>query len=425
MIDRPAPAYARPRPGRARERRERRQKRKRPSGWRLLVGVLIVILGVSAACLIGLTLASGFSGLAASSPPTPARSPTLEDFWEGRAAWAIDVFDVGLPVGESETVYLGNGRFRSYTHASYQSAGIVDQCGDPVPFPGCLVTWYSTDGGVSFQLNRPVCALPCLTCPCTDERDHIRAQQYPRVAYTEDTGYLVYEWHAQTMLRTSSDGGVTWSNWSRITRPAGTWPSSYNPCSPVERIGPHPHIRGEEHDCLVGAPPGIYIEDDELYIFVGAGSAPGHMRCYRGNRHEGAAGLRLCDTDPLFSGAFEYGPIDAAGAAANPYFDFRYVSSATVLKVGDHYYMAYEGVRGPDQLERGMDTQFGLGFARSVFDRIDGPWMKYRGNPVLADVGFWVGIGHADLLIVDGETILYTQTGPDTRGRYRLVWSGR
>ena len=33
-----------------------------------------------------------------------------------------------------------------------------------------------------------------------------------------------------------------------------------------------------------------------------------------------------------------------------------------------------------------------------------------------------VGIGHADLLVVDGVTIMYTQTGEQTRGRYVLAW---
>jgi hypothetical protein len=205
--------------------------------------------------------------------------------------------------------------------------------------------------------------------------------------------------------------------------PGGTWPSSYAPCSPIETIGAHPNIRGMEHDCLVGAPPGLYIEGNTIYVFVAAGSSPGNMRCYKGDRTQGLAPLTRCDTDPLFSGAPFYGPLDVFGEAANPYFDFRYVSSADVLKVGERYYMAYEGIRGPDVLERGMDTQFGLGFARSISPAIDSPWEKFPGNPVLQDVGFNVGIGHADLLIIDGGvTVMYTQTSPTTRGRYRLEW---
>jgi hypothetical protein len=356
--------------------------------------------------------------------------PTLDDFWEGRAEWVVDVYDVGLPVGESDTIYQGDGVYWSYLHASDQSAGVIDQCGEPVAFPGCLTRWESTDGGQSFALPARVCAIPCQHCPCQDERDHIglrpeghraAAQQYPRVAVSEDTYYLAYEWHAQTILRTSPDG-LNWSDWVYLRAPGGTWPSQLHPCTEVERIGPHPNIRGEIHDCLVGAPPGIYVEGDTLYVFVGAGSAPGHMRCYKGDRHGDLTALDRCETDPLFSGAREYGPVDALGAEANPYFDFRYVSAADVLRVGERYYMTYEGVRGPEELEIGMDTQFGLGLARSTGAEIDGPWEKYPGNPIIKDMGFNWGIGHADLLVIDGVTYMYTATSQETRGRYRLAW---
>ncbi len=111
------------------------------------------------------------------------------------------------------------------------------------------------------------------------------------------------------------------------------------------------------------------------------------------------------------------GPQDFAA-----YFDFRYVSSAEVMKVGDRYYMAYEGIRGPDQLERGMDTQFALGFARSTTSAIDGPWEKFSGNPVIQPVAFNWGIGHADLLLIDGQTVMITATSQETRGRYVLRW---
>ena len=202
-----------------------------------------------------------------------------------------------------------------------------------------------------------------------------------------------------------------------------TWPSSFAPCSEIERIGPHPNIRGEVHDCLVGAPPGLYVEGDMLFVFVAAGSAPGHMRCYKGDRHGPLDALQLCDHDPLFAGASEYGPPDITeGPEIAQYFDFRYVSSAEVVRVGDHYYMAYEGIRGPDVLERGMDTQFGLGFARSVGPEIDGPWEKFPGNPVLMPVAFNYGVGHADIVVVDGVTYMYTATSQDTRGRYVLEW---
>ena len=356
--------------------------------------------------------------------------PTLEDFWEGRAEWVVDIEDVGLPIGESDTILNEDGSLWSYLHASYQSAGVIDQCGEPVAFPGCLTLWESEDNGVSFDLDVPICLIPCGGCPCEDQRDHLgitpngdiqAAQQYPRVHVAEEEYYLVYEWHAQTILRQSTDG-LIWSDWDYLRIPGGTWPSSFAPCSAIESIGAHPNIRGEAFDCLVGAPPGIYVEGDTLYVFVAAGSAPGHMRCYYGNRFGSLDNLQVCNHDPLISGAEEYGPLDVLGADANAYFDFRYVSSADVMRVGDHYYMSYEGIRGPEELEIGMDTQFGLGFARSVGSEIDGAWEKYPNNPVIMDMGFNWGIGHADLIVLDGITYMYSATSQETRGRYRLVW---
>ena len=372
--------------------------------------------------------------MAASVAPTSvsaqALPPTLADFWDGEAAWVMDHYDVGLPVGESDTIQLSDDVFWSYLHASDRSAGVVDSCGEPVAFPGCTTLWRSSDGGDTFAMPAPVCLAPCESCPCTDERDHITAQQYPRVAVARnadgsiESAYMAYEWHAQTRLRTSSDG-VTWTPGVAIRFPSGTYPSSYVPCSTTETIGPHPNIQGQVEDCLVGAPPGIYLEGDRLYIFVAAGSAPGNMRCYKGDRFavtEDAFNMQLCDHDPLFSGAQEYGPVGVFGADANAYFDFRYVSSAEVMRVGDRYYMAYEGIRGPDVLNRGWDTQFALGFARSTTDQIDGPWEKWPGNPALRPLSPNFGVGHADLLVVNGETIMYTATSMNTRGRYGLRW---
>lgn len=347
--------------------------------------------------------------------------PTLLDYWEGRAEWTVDIDDVGLPVGESETIHIEGDEYWSYLHGSNQSHGIIDQCGQPVEFPGCTVLWQSVDGGETFTLPAAVCMMPCGECPCTDQRDHIIAQQYPSIAVTDDLIYMAYEWHAQTILRTSEDG-INWSDWVYLTIPGGTWPLSYAPCSDIERIGEHPFIRGQADGCLVGAPPGLYIEGDTIYVFVAAGSAPAHMRCYKGDRHGPLDQLQRCDTDPLFGGAREYGPVELSGADANPYFDFRYISSADLLHVGDHYYMFYEGIRGPDQLERGMDTQFALGLARSTTDAIDGPWELYDGNPIIEDVGFHVGLGHADAIIIDDVTYLYTSTGENVRGRYVLQW---
>jgi len=84
--------------------------------------------------------------------------------------------------------------------------------------------------------------------------------------------------------------------------------------------------------------------------------------------------------------------------------------------------MFYEGIRGPEELEIGSDTQFGLGLARSLTDQIDGAWEKFDSNPILMDMQFNWGVGHADLVMIDGVTYLYTATSTETRGRYVLRW---
>lgn len=355
--------------------------------------------------------------------PTYAQEayPTLEDFWEGRAVWELDIYDVGLPIGESDTIVLPDGTYQSYLHASNQSAGVIDQCGQPAEFPGCLTIWQSEDAAQSFQLTSPVCVMPCGSCPCDDQRDQITAQQYPRVAIADDgTHYMVYEWHAQTILRRSDDG-ITWSqDWDYLTLQGGVFPRSHYQCEEFERIGEHPNIRGQGDVCLVGGPPGIYVEGDTLYVFVMAGSAPAHMICYKGNRHGDLGDLERCDTQFLFTGAQEYGDIDLSGNDANDYFDFRYISSAEILKVGDFYYMAYEGIRGPSVLEFGRDNQFGLGFARST--SLDSQWELFEGNPILIGLADNWGVGHADLIVQDGITYMITATSQETRGRYVLVW---
>jgi beta-xylosidase len=85
--------------------------------------------------------------------------------------------------------------------------------------------------------------------------------------------------------------------------------------------------------------------------------------------------------------------------------------------------MFYEGIRGPSVLEFGRDNQFGLGLARSVGPQIDGPWEKYPDNPIIMDLVDNWGIGHADLINIDGVTYLYTATSQDSRGRYVLRWA--
>ncbi len=353
-------------------------------------------------------------------PPAGRELATLDEFWAGEAEWILDAFDVGLPIGESDTIHRGGLEFWSYLHASYESAGVVDQCGDPAPFPGCVTLWKSYDGGLSFELENPVCLFACSKCPC-EPSDHTHQQQYPRVFVTDELTYMVYEWNGGTVVRTSGDG----LEWSDAAVVAGTGPR-WGECDEIERIGEHPFISGD-WDCLVGAPPGIYVLGQELYVFLAFGRAPGHMGCYAGEKEDGAQGLRECGNNPLFAAEDGYGPVEALGAAGNRYFEFRTISSADVVRAGDHYYMVYEGTRGKSSWDAAYEDQYALGLARSVAPVIDGRWEKYPGNPIIDDQSGNLGIGHADLLIVGEATYLYTATSYDfeanygTRGRYVLV----
>jgi hypothetical protein len=345
--------------------------------------------------------------------------PTLADFWEGRARFVVDVENTGLPMGESDTLVMSNGEFWSYLHASARSAGTVNRCGNPVEFPGCTVIYRSRDGGRTFQHdNPPVCQFECRQCPCDSTRDHIDQQQYPRVSTDGKTMTLVYEYRGRVMLRRSGDG-LNWSLPEQL-RGSGVW-FGQRSCRPEERIGPHPYA-APTYDCLVGAPPGIYAEGNRLYVLVGLGQNPASMGCYYGALDTRAGSLAKCAHNPLFTGAAEYGPLKEKGAPANPFFDFRTISSAEVQKIGDRYYMLYEGTRGPGEGDPG-DTQFGLGLARSRANQVDGPWEKFPGNPILVGLPGNVGLGHADLVVVNGQTLLYTSLNGATRSRLALVWN--
>jgi hypothetical protein len=165
------------------------------------------------------------------------------------------------------------------------------------------------------------------------------------------------------------------------------------------------------------------MEDDgglsRLFVFVGLGQNPGSMGCYRGLLGTQAALLRKCENNPLFTGASTYG--EGSGAAASEFFDFRTISSADVIQVSNRYYMFYEGVRGPDEGAAG-DTQFALGLARSLTREIDGPWETYPHNPILVDLPGNVGVGHADVVVDHGETILFTSLDGESRSRLTLRW---
>jgi hypothetical protein len=351
--------------------------------------------------------------------PQKGAYPSLADFWEGRADFQLQVEDTGLPRGESDTIVMSNGELWSYLHASDRSTGTVDGCGQPVEFPGCTVIYKSYDGGYSFEHDDPpVCQFSCERCPCDPESDHTVQQQYPRVHFDGRIMVLAYEYLGRVMLRHSHDGLV----WSRAQRVASTgiWKLWLEDCPVEERIGEHPYVR-YDYECLSGGPPGVYVEDGSIYVFVAVGQNPGGMGCYYGQVGGGARRFRRCEANPLFTGAQEYGPLDEKGAQTNQYFDFRTISSAEVNRIGDRYYMLYEGVRGPGRGDPG-DSQFGLGLARSLTNQIDGPWEKYPGNPILVDLPGNIGLGHADLVIIDGQTILYTALDKDRRSRLALDW---
>lgn len=373
------------------------------------------------------------AALPQTSPPA-SQFPTLDHLWSGSARFEMDVEDTGLPMGESDTVILEDGTWRSYVHASHESLGVRDQCGNPVEFPGCLVAFTSADGGHRFapalmQEGAPICQMACARCPCDSRRDHIDQQQYPRVATLPATvttaaqWLLTYEYRANTIMRRSTDG-LNWSDPEELPM-TGIWQTWLMPCAMTSSIGPHPYTPNA-YDCLTGSPPGIYIDTTanppELYLFVGLGQNPSGMGCYRGSTNAPASLLRACDTNPLFTGAVEYGPLEPNPEKnANAHFDFRTISSADVIQVGSRYYLFYEGVRGPGPDDHG-DTQFLLGLARSVGEAIDGAWELYPENPILLDLPGNVGVGHADVVVSNGETFLYTTLDGRVRSRLRLVW---
>jgi hypothetical protein len=355
--------------------------------------------------------------LTATPSSTHSPHPTLADWWDGKAKWVLQIADTGLPVGESDTVSVGGDVYWSYLHASTQSAGILDSCGGEVAFPGCVTRWISTDGGQHFALAEPRCLLDCQSCPC-DADDQTAQQQYPRVARTPNGAwwYMVYENGAQSFLTRSRDG-LHWERpwWVRGT---GIWKYDSGPCDDAWQIGAHPFF-STDYRCLAGGPPGILVDEQQITIFVGLGENPGSMGCYQAWLAEDRV-FRPCSANPLFTGAASYGPLDAVGEAANPTFDFRYLTSADVIRLGDgDYYMTYEGIRGPDSAQAGGDRQFALGFARSA--ALNAPWEEYPANP-LWDVAFNWGVGHADLLLVEGRTLMITATPDLARGLYELVW---
>lgn len=356
--------------------------------------------------------------------PESTRFPTLADLWDGRAHFAVEVEDTGLPMGESDTLVMSNGALWSYVHASDRSAGVHDQCGAPAPFPGCVVIYKSEDGGRTFSLpNPPTCLIECQQCPCNADSDHIVQQQYPRVVFAAGQAWMVYEYLGRVMLRTSTDG-VSWSAPEHVADSL-IWHLWYADCPAEERIGMHPFVRFD-YECLRGGPPGVFVEEGVVYVFMAQGQNPGALGCFKRPVNDPNADFAPCTHNPLLVGAASYGPRSQTDAAANPFFDFRTISSAELQRLGAdaerRYYMLYEGVRGPAEGDPG-DTQFGLGLARSLTDQIDGPWEKYPGNPLLVDLPGNIGVGHADLVVLGGRTYLYTSLDGVMRSRLALIWN--
>lgn len=352
--------------------------------------------------------------------PTPTRvPPTLADFWEGSAEFVVDVENTGLPMGESDTRLMPDGQIWSYLHASDRSSGTVDQCGDPVPFPGCTVIYRSEDGGQTFSTSQPpVCQFTCRQCPCDDEIDHITQQQYPRVDFDGDQYWLVYEYLGRTALRRSPDG-LQWSPPEHVAY-SGLWQKASG-CQPEEWIYPHPFTPFGVDQCLAGGPPGIYIEGEIVYVFVGLGQNPGHVGCFYGSIYETANNFQRCENNPLIQGALDYGPLEAKGPSTDPYWDYRMQSSAEVIQVDGQYYMFFEGIRGPGPGDPG-DTQFGLGLARSLDGQINGRWETLERNPLLVDMPGNIGLGHADVFVLEGQTYLITSLDGQIRSRLALRW---
>lgn len=369
---------------------------------------------------------TGAPHLIPEAAPTDPSFPTLADLWAGRAQFAVDVEETGLPMGESDTLVMSNGALWSYVHASDRAAGVRDRCGAPVAFPGCVVIYASDDGGLSFTLPAPpTCLIECQQCPCDAETDHVVQQQYPRVVFAEGRAWMVYEYLGRVMLRTSPDGRV----WSAPERVADSlvWHLWYADCPAEERIGAHPFVQFN-YECLRGGPPGIFVEAGIIYVFMAQGQNPGALGCFKRAVKDEGGRFIPCAHNPLFVGAAHYGPQDITTAAVNPFFDFRTISSAEIQRLGEgeaqRYYLLYEGVRGPASGDPG-DTQFGLGLARSLTDQIDGPWEKYPGNPILVDMPGNIGLGHADIVVRDGRTYLYTSLDGVTRSRLVLIWDAK
>jgi hypothetical protein len=357
-------------------------------------------------------------------PPPAAGQPTLADFWAGRARFVVDVADTGLPMGESDTVAMSNGELWSFVHASDRSAGVVDSCGAAVEFPGCLVIYRSVDGGVTFTLpgSPPVCQIPCRQCPCPED-EHVRQQQYPRVFFDGDLLTLVYEYLGRVMVRRSPDTAT----WTPAEHMADTtiWHLWFRDCVAAERIGRHP-FAPFDYECLAGGPPGLYIEGDTLFVFTALGQNPSAMGCFFAAADGIRAGVPPLRAQPALC---RRGQLRAGGR-------HRRGGQRALRLSHDQFGGGRQGGRGRGRpllhaLRRGAGSRAGRpgryavrGGAGALADgsSIDGPWEKFPGNPLLVDLPGNIGLGHADLVVIDGRTYLYTALDGVTRSRLALEW---
>jgi hypothetical protein len=162
---------------------------------------------------------------------------------------------------------------------------------------------------------------------------------------------------------------------------------------------------------LAGGPPGIFVDGDQLYVFVDLGSCPASIGCIHGNRFEPPAQMRPCDAAPLLYGSGEYGR-GKSGHDANAYMDFRYASSAEVVSSNGSFYMFWEGERG--------GGEWGLNLASS--GAVDARWSKSSLNPALMDAPILNGMGHTDLLQLMESGICSRR--PRIRRADATSWSG-
>jgi hypothetical protein len=192
----------------------------------------------------------------------------------------------------------------------------------------------------------------------------------------QDQWVMTYEYRANTILRHSADGlNGSPPRELPLTGISQDW---LMPCRPEGQIGTHPYTPSA-YECLVGSPPGIYIDErigkkifgqaspPELFIFVGLGQNPNWQSLLPSLQRRRDPGL------------------------------------------GDQAH-----------------TQFLLGLARSSNEAIDGTWELYPANPILLDLSGNVGVGHADMVMAQNgnivETYLYTSLDGEKRSRLRLVW---